>query len=259
MRQRLMTAVPATRLVFRHLVFYRSEWLGFSSGFLEPVFYLLSIGVGVGSLIDSFTYQGQQVPYAAFVAPGMLAASAMNGAVYDSTYNFFFRLRHGKLYDAVLATPMSTKDVAAGELTWCLLRGGAYATAFLLVMAVLGLTRSWWALLALPASTLIGLAFGGLGLAATSWMRSWQDFEFITVTTMPMFLFSATFFPIETLPSSIRWFVEVTPLYRGVVLCRELTTGLVTTASLVSVAYLVAMGAVGLWVTSRRLDRILLH
>lgn len=255
----LLDRVPATRLVHRHITFYRKEWLGFSSGFVEPVFYLFSIGVGVGSLISTFAYQGHQVPYAAFVAPGMLASSAMNGAVFDSTFNFYFRLRHEKLYESVLATPMRVGDVAIGELTWCLIRSGIYSAAFVLVMVAMGLTSSWWTLLALPAALLIGLAMAGIGMASTTWMRSWQDFEFITLTTMPMFLFSATFFPIETFPSWVRWVIEATPLYRGVVLCRELTTGLVTWASAVSVVYLVVVGALGLWVVSRRLDKILLH
>lgn len=255
----LLDRVPATRLVHRHITFYRKEWLGFSSGFVEPVFYLFSIGVGVGSLISTFAYQGHQVPYAAFVAPGMLASSAMNGAVFDSTFNFYFRLRHEKLYESVLATPMRVGDVAIGELTWCLIRSGTYSAAFVLVMVAMGLTSSWWTLLALPAALLIGLAMAGIGMASTTWMRSWQDFEFITLTTMPMFLFSATFFPIETFPSWVRWVIEATPLYRGVVLCRELTTGLVTWASAVSVVYLVVVGALGLWVVSRRLDKILLH
>ena len=165
------------------------------------------------------------IPYAEFVAPGMLAASAMNGSVLDSTFNFFFKLKYNKLFDQMLATPLTTTDVARGELTWSLLRGGIYSLAFLLVMVAMGLVHSWWAVLAAPAALLIGFAFGGAAMALTTYMRSWQDFDYVTLGTLPLFLFSATFFPITAFPTWLQWVVEVTPLYRGVVLVRELTTG----------------------------------
>ena len=125
-------------------------------------------------------------------------------------------------------------------------------------MVAMGLVSSWWAVLAVPAALLIGLGFGALGMALTTYMRTWQDFEWVTLAMMPLFLFSATFFPIDALPPVARWVVEVTPLYRGVVLCRELTTGALSWASLVSVVYLVVMGVVGLVVARRRLDKLLL-
>ncbi len=254
-----LTMVGATKvLLMRNYLSYRRGWYIFLTGFLEPVFYLFSIGVGVGKLIESFDVNGHAIPYAEFVAPGMLAASAMNGAILDATFNMFFKLKYQKLFDQMLATPMTTTNVAVGELSWCLLRSGLYSAGFLVVMAAMGLTHSWLAVLALPASLLIGFAVGAVGMALTSYMRSWQDFELVTLATMPMFLFSATFFPVTAFPGWLRWVVEVTPLYRGVVLCRELTTGAVTVASAVSVVYLVAMGAAGLWVVSRRLERLLL-
>jgi lipooligosaccharide transport system permease protein len=245
-------------LLYRNYLSYRRAWYVFVSGFLEPVFYLFSIGVGVGQLITGFEFNGQTIPYAEFVAPGMLAASAMNGTMLDSTFNFFFKLKYTKLFDQILATPLTTMDVARGELSWSLLRGGIYSAAFLLVMVAMDLVSSWWALLVVPAALLIGLAFGGICMALTTFMRSWQDFEWVTLVTIPMFLFSATFFPLDAYPTAIRWVVQATPLYRGVVLCRELTTGAVTSASLVSVVYLVAMGVVGLLVVRRRLDKLLL-
>jgi len=256
---RPLSAGEATGLlVYRNYLAYRRAWYIFLSGFLEPVFYLFSIGVGVGQLVTGFQFNGQDIPYADFVAPGMLAASAMNGSLLDSTFNFFFKLKYNKLFDQMLATPLTTMDIARGELSWSLLRGGIYSAGFLVVMVAMGLVSSWWALLAVPATLLIGLAFGGICMALTTWMRSWQDFEWVTLATIPMFLFSATFFPVEAYPPAIRWIVEVTPLYRGVVLCRELTTGALTWASLVSVVYLVTMGVVGLAIVRRRLDKLLL-
>jgi lipooligosaccharide transport system permease protein len=245
-------------LVLRNYIVYRDAWKLFLTGFLEPVLYLLSIGIGVGQLIDTFEVNGQAIPYAEFVAPGMLAASAFNGALLDSTYNVFFKLKYDKLYDQMLATPLTTADIARGEIAWGQLRGGSYSAGFLLVMAALGLVQSWWVLLALPAALLIGFAFSAVFMALTTYMTSWQDFEKVTLVQMPLFLFSATFFPITALDSRLRWAVEVTPLYRGVVLCRELTTGALSWASAVSVVYLLVMGLVGLLVVRRRLDRLLL-
>ena len=245
-------------LLYRNYLAYRAAWWIFVTGFLEPVFYLFSIGIGVGQLVTDFEFHGQSIPYAEFVAPGMLAASAMNGSLLDSTFNFFFKLKYTKLFDQMLATPLTTSDIARGELTWSLLRGGLYSAGFLVVMIAMGLVHSWWAVLAVPAALLIGLAFGGACMALTTYMRSWQDFEYVTLATLPLFLFSATFFPIEAFPTAVQWVVEVTPLYRGVVLLRELTTGVVTWESAVSVVYLLAMGLAGLVVVGRRLDKLLL-
>ena len=245
-------------LVERNVSTYRAAWKLFLTGFLEPVLYLLSIGIGVGALIDSFEFNGQTVPYAEFVAPGMLAASAFNGALMDSCFNFFFKLKHVRLYDSVLATPLGTGDIARGEAVWGQLRGGSYSAAFLVVMLALGYLHSWWAVLALPAALLIGFAFSSVAMAATTWFTTWQDFEKVTLVQMPLFLFSATVFPITAFDGWLRWVVECTPLYRGVVLCRELTTGSITWASGVSLVYLVVMGVIGLLVVRRRLDTLLL-
>jgi lipooligosaccharide transport system permease protein len=244
-------------LLLRNYVVYKHLWKLFLTGFLEPVFYLFSIGIGVGQLIETFTFNGQEIPYADFVAPGMLAASAFNGALIDSTYNVFFKLKYDKLYDQMLATPLTTRDIAISEIVWGQLRGGTYAAAFLLVMAAMGLIGSWWAVLALPAVLLIGFAFSAVFMAATTYMSSWQDFDKITLVQLPLFLFSATFFPVTAFPAGVRWVVECTPLYRGVVLCRELTTGALSWGSAVSVAYLAVMGLVGLAVVRRRLDALL--
>ena len=254
-----LTSWQATRLlVERNYIVYRQEWKLFLTGFLEPVLYLLSIGIGVGQLIATFEFNGEVIPYAEFVAPGMLAASAFNGALLDSTFNVFFKLKYDKLYDQMLATPLRTGDIARGEILWGQLRGGSYSAAFLLVMAALGYLHSWWAVLALPAALLIGFAFSAVCMALTTWMNSWQDFDKVTLVQLPLFLFSATFFPITAFDGWLRIVVECTPLYRGVVLCRELTTGAVTWASVISVVYLLVMGAIGVFVVRRRLDTLLL-
>jgi lipooligosaccharide transport system permease protein len=247
------------QIVERNFLVYRRSWVVFVSGFFEPVFYLLSIGIGVAHLVGDFHLSdGTTIGYAAFVAPAMLASSAMNGAIFDSTYNIFFRMKYAKLYDSMLATPLRPWDVATGEVTWALLRGTAYSAMFILVMLVMGLAESWWTLLALPAAVLIGMAFAGTGMALTTFMRSWQDFEFVQLAIIPMFLFSATFYPVETYPAGIRWLVEITPLYQGVVLERAFTTGTVSWSLLINAIYLAAMGTLGMYVASRRLGKLLL-
>ena len=268
-----MTATLATRttplplagsrawlLVERNLMVYRRIWLLIVSGFFEPVFYLFSLGIGIGALVGTVAGpDGQEIGYTAFVAPALLASSAMNGAVYDSTMNVFFKLKFAHTYDAMLATPLEPADIAVGEIAWAQLRGTLYSAAFLLVMLVMGLIGSWWAVLALPATMLIGLAFAAVGMACTSFMRSWQDFEFVQLAILPMFLFSTTFFPLSVYPRPLQWVVQVTPLYHGIELVRPLTTGAGVGLGLVGHAlYFVALAAVGLTVTARRLERLLL-
>ncbi len=247
------------RIIERNFLVYRGAWVLFLTGVLEPVFYLASIGLGVSKLVNSFTLSdGTVVRYTAFVAPAMLATAAMQGVLFDATYNIFFRMKFAKLYDTMLATPLRPLDIARGELMWALLRANFYALVFIAIMVATGLTSSWGMLLALPVTFLIGYAFGGAGMALTTWMRSWQDFEYIQLAVMPMFLFSGTFFPLNSSPDLLQWLVRLTPLYHGVELTRGCALGTLGWWSLVSVAYLAAMGTIGLRVASRRIGLLLL-
>ena len=248
----------AWRLVQRNLVTGRRQWLLIVSGFFEPVFFLLGLGIGVGKLVGDVEYAGQLVPYRDFVAPALLAAAAMNGAVYESTINVFAKLKWGKVYEGVLATPLGVRDVALAELTYALMRGGIYAGGFVGVMGALGLVDTAWALAAVPASLLVGAAFAAVGLVAVTVMRSWADFGFMEVVTLPLFLFSATFVPVAEYPQAVQWILPLTPLYHGVELLRGLTLGEVGPGLLVHVAYLAGMTAVGIAVADRRLARLLL-
>jgi lipooligosaccharide transport system permease protein len=182
----------------------------------------------------------------------------MNGALYDSTFNVFFRLKYAKLYDAALATPMRPADMALGEVTWALIRGGLYACAFTVVMLAMGLVHSAWAVLAVPVALLIGFAFAAAGMAGTTFMRSWQHFEYVTLATLPMFLFSGSFYPLSVYPPAVRVVVECTPLYQGVALLRGLTLGVVGPVMLLHALYLAVMGLAGLSIASRRIGRLLL-
>jgi lipooligosaccharide transport system permease protein len=257
--RRLLGTGGARYLVERNARVYRREWLVLLSGFLEPVFYLFSIGIGVSKLVGDVALPGGEVvTYTAFVAPAMLAASAMNGAVIDATFSLFFKLKYNKLYDAVLATPVTPVDVAVGEITWALMRGSMYSVSFIVVMLLMGLISSWWAVLALPVVVLTGFAFAAVGTACTTYMRSWQDFSYITLVQLPLFLFSATFYPLSVYPDSLQWVVRCSPLYHSATLLRELTTGTVGIGSFVHVAVLLGLGLVGMLVTGRRLEKLLL-
>jgi lipooligosaccharide transport system permease protein len=192
------------------------------------------------------------------VGPALLATSSMNGAIYDSTFNVFFLLKYAKIYGAILATPMRATDVALGQIGWALIRGSLYAFAFMLVLLGLGLVQSWWAVLALPAAILTGFAFAAAGMSATTFMRSWQDFEFVMLVSVPMFLFSTTFYPLSVYPRALQVVVECTPLYQAVTLIRGLTLGVVGPALLIPVVYLALMGMTGLVIAGRRVSRLLL-
>lgn len=264
---RLARALPlpagagmARMLVERNYRSFRRTWTIVVSGFFEPVFFLFAMGVGIGALVgDVDAGAGRMVPYAVFVAPALLAASAMNGAVFDSTTNVFFKLKYAKLYDSVLATPLGPRDVAVGEITWALLRGLVYSSAFLVVATAAGVVRSWWALLAVPAATLIGWAFASIGMAAATYLRTWADFDLVQLAILPMFLFSATFFPLATYPEPLQWVVRATPLYHGVAMMRDLMLGQVGRGMVVHVGYLLVMAVLGTVWTAGRVERLLLR
>jgi lipooligosaccharide transport system permease protein len=247
------------RIIERNLLVYKHGWLVLFSGFFEPLFYLLSIGFGLGRLVGDVPGPGgEPIPYALFVAPALLAASAMNGAITESTFNFFFKLNYDKTFASILTTPMSPADISVGELAWALIRGALYTIGFIAVMVAMGLVRSPLILLTLPGALLIGFAFAAIGMAATSFMRTWQDFDLIQLVILPMFLFSGTFFPLDSFPEFARILIQLTPLYHGVDLLRGLAVGVVGPATLVHVAYLTVLGLVGMAVVSRRLDKLLL-
>lgn len=247
----------ALSVVERHVLTYRKSWIYIVSGFFEPFFYLLGIGIGLGRLVGPLSVDGHHVSYATFVAPGLLASAAMNGAVFDATYNFFYHLKVEKTYAAMLATPLRVIDIAIGELGWTLIRGMIYAMGFLLVMAGFGYCDSYWALACLPGAALVSLAFGSIGLAVTSYMKSWQDIGSVSLALLPLFLFSGTFYGLGVYPGWFQIVVECSPLYQGVSLLRALDVGVIGPILLVHIAYLVVVTVLGMWIVSSRLRRVL--
>jgi lipooligosaccharide transport system permease protein len=238
---------------------YRHSWLVIFSGFFEPLFYLFALGTGLHSLVGTVVGPGGRViSYTAYIAPALLASSAMNGAIFDSTMNVFFKLKFAKLYDSMLATSLGPVDVALGEISWALIRGGLYSAGFLFVMLVMGLTASVWAVLLLPAALLIAFGFASVGMALTTFMRGVQDLDLVEVAILPLFLFSGTFYSLSVYPTWVRIMVECLPLQHGIALLRALNAGAMDWSLVGHASYFVGMAAVGLTVASRRLGVLLL-
>ena len=256
-----MTAIALPRLVpffERNYAAHRGHWVIIFSGFFEPLFYLFSMGIGLGHFVGKVPGPNDElISYASFIAPALLATAAMNGAIYDSTA-VFWKMKYAKLYDAILATPVGPSEVAVGETAWALFRGLLYGICFLATVSALGLVHSTLAVFALPTALLIGFAFAGAGVAAATFMRTWQDFEFLNLIQLPMFLFSATFYPLSVYPHAVQWIVRFTPLYNAIQLIRSLMLGTVGSAQVANVAYLLVMGLIGLAIASRRVEKLLL-
>lgn len=229
------------------------------SGFVEPVLYLLSMGIGLGALIGTVTGPGgTEISYAAYIAPALLTVSAMNGALYDSTMNVFFKMNYAKLYQNMLYTSLGPLDVALGEIFLALLRGFLYATGFTVVMAAMGLITTWWALLMVPAAVLIAFGFASIGMGITSYIRTFQQLDWVTFIMLPMFLFSATFYPLSVYPEPIQWVIQALPLWHGVELLRQLSVGAFGAMTVVHLLYYLVMVVVGMALTTHRLRSLFL-
>ena len=245
------------RMVERSAMVWRRSYMVIVSGVFEPLFYLLSIRIGLSELVGQVEVDGRLVDYDRFVAPGLMAAAAMNGAIFDSTMNIFHKWKAAKLYDAVLATPMSAGDVALGEISWAVLRGLLYSGAFLLAMLGLGMVETPWIVLALPACVLVGFTFAAIGMACTTYMRNWSDFEYVPALTLPIFLFSATLYPASAY-GEWRWAVNLSPLYHGVELVRAANLGEWSGDLVGHALVLVVLSLIGLAVTTQRMGKLLL-
>ncbi|HEY6608678.1 MAG TPA: ABC transporter permease [Candidatus Limnocylindria bacterium] len=252
------------RLVERNVLVYRHQWIIILSGVFEPIFYLIGIGLGVGGIIQNVTLpDGTQVAYAAFVAPALLATAAMNGAVFETIFNVFFKLNYAKTYEGVLATPMGITEIAIGEMLWALLRAALYAVAMFVIMLIFGLILSPWGVLMVPAALLVAAAFAAAGLAGTSYLRTVNDFDVpMGLIVMPMFLFSGTFFPPEAVfvggLSWIMWILELTPLFHAINLIRGLSLGDVGPALAWDFVYLVVFFAICMSIAMRQMERKLI-
>ena len=261
--ERRLTALysrNARAVIARGLLATRSSnWMIMVSGFFEPVLYLLSMGVGLGALVGTVAGpDGQEISYAAYIAPALLAVSAMNGAVYDSTWNVFFKMNFAKLYQGMLYTSLGPLDVAIGEIFLALLRGALYATGFTAVMGLMGLLTTPVALLMIPAAVVVAFGFASFGMGITSLMKTFQQMEWVNFVMLPMFLFSATFYPLSVYPQGIQWFIQALPLWHGVELLRQISVASFSTATLIHLAYFLVMIVVGMLLTTLRLRKLFL-
>jgi lipooligosaccharide transport system permease protein len=247
-------------MVERNLVIYRHTWFLLLAEILEPVFYLGSIGVGIGVLVGHIPgLGGATVRYPEFVAPALLATAAMNSAMNETSFLMYTRLTVDRVYQPILATPMSVRQVGLGEAAWAVVRGVAVTSAFLAIVAALGLIASPWAVLIIPGAAVIGFAFAAAGLVVVTYVRGWPDFQYVQLVMLPMFLFATTFYPVSVYPRPVQIAVECLPLYQAIELLRQPALGHVGWGLLGHVVYLLAMGGVALVWALRRLRRRLEH
>jgi lipooligosaccharide transport system permease protein len=250
---------PQALLTRNGLAVRTNNALVFLTGFVEPVIYLIAFGYGVGGLIGTVEVGGQTVSYAAFIAPALLASSAMNGALMDATFNVYFKMHFMKLYQTMLSTSLGPVDVALGEIGWAMIRGAAYAVGFTIVAALFGLLTTPWSILMIPAAVLVAFAFASVGMTLTSYMSSFQQLNWLQFFLLPLFLFSGTFYPITLYPDWLQAIIMVTPLWQSIAMMRSIAFGIFDGALFVHVAYLVVLAAVGLTYTSRRMDALFLR
>ena len=242
-----------------YIAFKSSTWMIVISGFVEPVLFIISFGYGLKDLVGDMTVAGQPVGYVAFIAPALLATSAMNGAIYDSTMNVYFKMNHDRVYHGMLATSLGPMDVALGEISWALLRGLSYAVGFMAVVVPLGLVPSMWGILAIPAAVLIAFGFASVGMAITSYFKSYQQMGLINITLLPIFLFSGSFYPLTVFPDWAQLIIKLLPLWHAIELVRNLTLGIVGLHLVGHICYFLAMVISGLYFTTKRLNALFMR
>lgn len=234
------------RIWQRNYTVYRRTWrINFLPPLLEPVFYLLAFGAGIGAMIDSVTWMGTQISYVQFIAPALVGVSVMQNSFFETTYASFVRMYYQKTFDAMLATPLSIGDIIAGEIVWGATKSLIAAVIMTLVLTPFGLVKYPSALLVVPLAVLGGMAFASLGMLFTAITPSIEVFNipvFLFVT--PMFLFSSTFFPLESLPVWAAAIAMAFPLTHIVLLVRGACLGKLDSTLLWSWAYLIVFTAV---------------
>jgi lipooligosaccharide transport system permease protein len=228
----------AFRVWQRHAKVYTKLYLSsIALNFVEPVLYLAALGLGLGAYVKEIN----GVPYVNFIAPGIIASSAMFAATYECSYGTYVRMTYQKTFDAILATPVNVNDLIAGEMLWGATKSVLYGTIIMIVIAIFGLVASPLLLLAIPLLFLAGLIFAEISLIFTAVVPGIDSFNyFYTLFMTPMFLFSGIFFPIENLPAIVGKIAFFTPLYHLVNICRAFSGGKPAVA-LWDVAWVVAV------------------
>ena len=255
-----MTVLAASGRVWqRNFLVYKRLWhRSIAFGFLQPILFLTAMGIGVGALMsaqDLSAFGG--VPYIDWIGPGLLAAMAMQTATFESAYPIMNKIMWGRNYEAMLSTPLTTRNLVLGELFWVAFRIGTLATVFLVVLTIFGIVRSPFAVLAVPVAMLIGTAFSSCLISFTATQKNDVGFSALfRFVINPLFLFSGTFFPLSNLPDAIEWVAWLTPLFHGVQLIRGLVLdSLDLAAAPIHLAYLLIMLGIGVVLADRNLRR----
>ncbi len=234
---------------------YKGNWKGsVVSSVLEPVLFLAAMGISLGTLVDQAGRLDQGVDYLVFLAPGLLAATAMQTATFESTYPIMGALKWHKTFEGILSTPVKVRDLVTGHLLFILFRLVTTLAVFLAVMGAFGALEMPLGLLALPAAVLTGLAFAAPVSAFAAWVQNDAGFAaLLRFGIVPMFLFSGTFFPVDQLPAALQPVAYATPLWHGVSLTRGLSLGqLDPLLAMVNVGYLAVLLLVGVWLARRQ-------
>ncbi len=254
-----MTVLAASGRVWqRNWLVYRRLWhRSLAFGFIQPILFLTAMGIGIGSLISTNTEAFGGVPYIDWLGPGLLAAMAMQTATFESTYPIMGKIMWGRNYEAMLSTPLSVRSIVFGELAWTAFRISTLSVVFLTVLVLFGIVRTPLALLAIPVTTLVGMAFSACLIAFTATQKNDVGFSAIfRFVINPLFLFSGTFFPLTNLPESVQWVAWLTPLYHGVQLIRgSILDQLDPLAAPFHLLYLLAMFGIGAYLADRKLAK----
>jgi lipooligosaccharide transport system permease protein len=244
--------------VFEHrLMQYRRTFRSsIFSSFLSPVMFLTAMGLGLGAYVaDSAAIGG--VPYLVFLAPGLLAATAMQSASFEATFPIMGGLVWMRTFHAMYATPISPRDIALGNLAWIAARLTLISTIFTIVIVLFGAAESPLIIFAIPAAVLTGMAFAGPIAAFSATQKTPARFAALfRFGITPLFLFSGTFFPITSLPDALQAFAWLTPLFHGVALTRGLSLGTISDepiAAAIHVIYLTTLAAIGAFLTVRNI------
>ena len=255
---------PALRVSAYFSRAYRRTWrASIASTFINPILYLLAMGVGLGSFVNKGVHSPASLghlSYLNFVAPALAATAAATTATGEAMYPVLGAIRWQRTYYAMLSTPLGVRDVVAGHLLWMAARVAMAVVSYLIVMAGFGAILSFWAIAVLPVGILTGMAFAAPLAAFAVSQQSDNPFPLIfRLGLVPLFLFSGVFFPISQLPAGVRWVAYVTPLWHGVDLSRQLTLGRIDIISALGhIAFLVAICVLGVLAANRNYRRRLL-